>query len=113
MSYDVIRFIKDGITWRVEDPLPLDDTPLRVEAPYVHYYRLNEEGRLAYDSSAFHSFTLISPELEDTLVGTDQFAIILEVATTVPRASDRAARLRNDPGSFVDGLQAAVLRLLD
>ena len=111
MSYDVIRLRKDGLTWTVEGPLPLDDMPMRVEATNVHYLRSSgEEGVLNYNSSAEHSFTLMSPEEGDTLVGMDEFGVMLEVATVVERESsaETVKSLREDPNSFLRDLRVVL-----
>ena len=111
MSYDVIRLRNDGLTWTVEDPLPLNDTSFRVEATTVHYFRgSEEEGVMNYDSAALHSFTLISPELGDTLVGMDEFGVMLEVATVVERelSAGTVVSLREDSNSFLRDLRVVL-----
>ncbi len=93
-----------------------DTTAVRVEAPYVHYvsfkYIPGEPWNIEHKSRAEHSYTLISPEACDMLIGVDARSKLRHVAVVLSRdsAEHLVTRLRDPSCRLIGRLQTLVLQ---
>jgi hypothetical protein len=109
---DVVTLVLDGGQWNITGL----QEKLRVEAPYVHYvsfkYIPGEPWNIEHKSRAEHSYTLMSPEACDMLIGVDARSNLRHVAVVLSRdsAEHLANRLRDPSCRLIGRLQTLVLQ---